>query len=236
MRTVYAGETKQGIAMKAHWAHLRGDLVLVEVATGPTVDRRPRRKGLMRKQQIIDTARQTLIESGITGIVLRDIAEKIGITHGNIQYYFATKDDLLIAVFDQEVERYTESMHRALGESSTKHGRVSAIIDSAVEMIANESTSLWLMLFSLARQNTQLCNILERASRKYDESLAEELAIIDSSLSLQRRQHIAQMIRMMLDGFGVQATFEDPGTASMIALRGEMKAAILTWLDMGKTG
>lgn len=191
---------------------------------------------MMRRQQIIDIARKTLIEAGITGIVLRDIAEKIGITHGNIQYYFATKDDLLVAVFDQEVERYTESMHRALVESSTKHGRVSAIIDSAVEMIANESTSLWMMLFSLARQNAELCAILERASRKYDESLAVELSLIDPSLSPQRRQHIAQMIRMMLDGFGVQAAFEDPSSASMIALRGEMKAAILSWLDMDYTG
>ena len=215
---------------------MEGVLTLVEVLSGPPVDRKPRRKGVIRKQQIISTARQTLIDSGITGIVLRDIAEKIGITHGNIQYYFATKDDLLIAVFDQEVERYTESMHRALGKSSTKHGRVSAIIDSAVEMIANESTSIWMMLFSLARQNVQLCGILERASRKYDDSLAAELAIIDPSLSSQRRQHIAQMIRMMLDGFGVQAAFEDPGSASMIALRGEMKAAILTWLDMGEVG
>lgn len=213
-----------------------GDCILSEVATDTAVDRKPRRKGVIRRQQILDTARQMLIEVGATGIVLRDIAEKIGITHGNIQYYFATKDDLLVAVFDQEVERYTQSMHQALGQSSTKHGRVSAIIDSAVEMIANESTSLWMMLFSLARQNSQLCSILERASRKYDESLAAELALIDPNLSPQRRQHIAQMIRMLLDGFGVQSAYDDPGSASMIALRGEMKAAVLTWFDMAYTG
>lgn len=207
-----------------------------EVTTKCKVERKPRSKGVIRRQQIIDTARQTLIEFGITGIVLRDIAEKIGITHGNVQYYFATKDHLLVAVFDQELERYTESMHVALSESSTKSGRVSAIVDSAVEMIANESTSLWMMLFSLARQNPQLCLILERVSRRYDESLAAKLSIVDPNLSPQRRHHIAQMIRMMLDGLGVHAAFEQLNSASMIALRGEMKAAILAWLDMNETG
>ncbi|CAN1552146.1 AcrR Transcriptional regulator [Sphingomonadaceae bacterium] len=207
-----------------------------EVTTKCKVERKPRSKGVIRRQQIIDTARQTLIEFGITGIVLRDIAEKIGITHGNVQYYFATKDHLLVAVFDQELERYTESMHVALSESSTKSGRVSAIVDSAVEMIANESTSLWMMLFSLARQNPQLCLILERISRRYDESLAAKLSIVDPNLSPQRRHHIAQMIRMMLDGLGVHAAFEQLNSASMIALRGEMKAAILAWLDMNETG
>lgn len=195
-------------------------------------DRKSRRKGVVRRQQIIDTARQTLIDTGIAGLILRDIAEQIGITHGNLQYYFPTKDDLVVAVFDQELERYTESMHQALAHSSTKQGRVSAIIDSAVEVIAGDSTPLWMMIFSLARQNSQLCNILETAYKKYDKSLADELAIIDPNLSPQRRLHIAQMIRMMLDGFGVQTAYDDPGNANMIALRAEMKAAILAWLAM----
>ncbi len=197
-------------------------------------ERKPRQKGVARRQQIIDVARQTLIGTGITGLVLRDIAEQIGITHGNLQYYFATKDDLLVAVFDQELGRYTDSMHEASAHSSTKQGRISAIIDSAVEVIAGESTSLWTMLFSLARQNSQLCNILETAYKKYDESLAAELAIIDPSISLVRRLHIAQMIRMMLDGFGVQTAYDDPNKPNMIALRGEMKAAIQSWLEMDR--
>lgn len=198
-------------------------------------DRKPHRKGAIRRQQIIDTARQTLIETGISGLILREVAEQIGITHGNLQYYFATKDDLVVAVFDQELQRYTESMHEAAMHSSTRHGRISAIIDSAVEVIAGESTTLWTMLFSLARQNQQLCNILQTAYEKYDQSLADEIAMIYPDLSSQRRLHMAQMIRMILDGFGVQTAYDEPNSANMIALRGEIKTAVLSWLDMDHT-
>lgn len=192
----------------------------------------PRQKGAIRRQQIIDVARQTLIDLGMAGLILRDVADRIGITHGNLQYYFATKDDLVVAVFDQELDRYTHSMHEAVKQTSTRQGRVSAIIDSAISVIRGESTTLWLMLFSLARQNGELCTILEAAYQKYDESLAGELALVDPGLSWQRRLHIAQMVRMMLDGFGVQATYDDPVGAHMIALQSEIKAAVLCWFDV----
>lgn len=91
------------------------------------------------------------------------------------------------------------------------------------------------MLFSLARQNQQLCNILQTAYEKYDQSLADEIAMIYPDLSSQRRLHMAQMIRMILDGFGVQTAYDEPNSANMIALRGEIKTAVLSWLDMDHT-
>ncbi len=68
-----------------------------------------RKKGRERRQQIIDAAKEVLMTSGITSLVLRDIAVQLGITHGNLQYYFPTKEDLLVAIFDQELLTYTDS-------------------------------------------------------------------------------------------------------------------------------
>jgi AcrR family transcriptional regulator len=187
------------------------------------------RKGAARRQQVLDVARNILIEEGAAGLVLRDVAERVGITHGNVQYYFATKDDLLVAVFEQEVLRYTRSMHDAVALASTKEGRISAIIDSALTEIRSESTPLWLMLHSLARQSPELCNILMVANTRYDEALADELATVAPAFPPRRRRHLAQMIRMMLDGFAVQCLYDDPGDPAVIALQGEMKAAIGSW-------
>jgi AcrR family transcriptional regulator len=195
-----------------------------------------RRKGAVRRQQILDVARSILIEAGLPGLVLRDVAERIGITHGNLQYYFATKEDLLVAIFDQEVQRYTRSMHDAVTQTSSKAARIAAIIDSAVSEIRGESTALWMMLFSLARQNEALCTILKDTYQLWDKSLAEDLAHVDPSLSPERRLHIAQMIRMLLDGLGVQAAYSDLSSPAMIALTSEMKAAVTAWFDMSTTG
>lgn len=194
--------------------------------------RATRKKGAARRQQIVDIARQILIEAGEGGLVLRDVAEKAGITHGNLQYYFATKDDLIVAVFDQEVLRYTRSMHDAVNQTSTKEGTISAIIDSALTEMRSESTTLWMMLSSLARQNEALRGILKTANDRYDQSLAEVLGRIDVALSEQRRGHLAQMIRMMIDGLGVQSAYVDLSSAEVIALQSEMKVAISAWFNV----
>jgi AcrR family transcriptional regulator len=194
--------------------------------TKPGRKRSVRRKGTERRQTIVDAARQKLIDAGLPGLVMRDLAETLGITHGNVQYYFSTKDDLLIAIFEQEVKRYTDSMHDAIELATSRSARISTIFDSAIEEIQSESTSLWMMLHSLARQNESLLAILANANRLYDSALAESITLIDPTLSGERRLHIAQIIRMMIDGLSVQSIYDDLLSPEMLALRGELKAAV----------
>lgn len=185
-----------------------------------------RRKGPQRRQTIVDAARQKLIDAGLPGLVMRDLAESLGITHGNVQYYFSTKDDLLIAIFEQEVKRYTEPMHDAIDLATSRSARISTIFDSAIEEIRSDSTALWMMLHPLARQNESLRAILASANRLYDEALAESITLIDPKLSPERRLHIAQIIRMMIDGLSIQSIYDDLQSSEMLALRGELKASV----------
>jgi AcrR family transcriptional regulator len=192
-----------------------------------------RKKGRERRQLIIDTAKEVLMSSGITGLVLRDVAEKLGITHGNLQYYFPTKEDLLVAIFDQELLQYTESLHKAVGRTSTRQGRIAAIVEAGLAQTKTKSTTLWRMLISFADQRPQLAAILKKQNTQYDREVADELAKIVPEVSEMRRMHIAQMIRMMLDGFSVQLTWDDPNSSEMLALQSELKVTLTTWVLMG---
>ena len=60
------------------------------------------RKGDAKRQQILDTAKRILLDGGPEALVLRDVAERLDITHGNLQYYFRTKQELIVAIFDRE--------------------------------------------------------------------------------------------------------------------------------------
>ncbi len=55
-------------------------------------------KGLQRREQILAVARKRLIEEGYDRFVLREIAAQCGMTIGNLQYYFRTREMLLEAV------------------------------------------------------------------------------------------------------------------------------------------
>ena len=188
-------------------------------------------KGKIRRQQIIDAAKQTLIEGGSSSLVLRDVADQIGITHGNLQYYFPTKDDLLIAIFDQAVEKYTDSMKVAVSETSTRKGRLDAIIDAGIKELNTPETSLWRMMMSLADHNPDMASILKKENDLYEQVVAEELKLISPNLSVQRRRHIARIIHAILDGLGIQFSYEDPESPEMRALASEIKVALFAILE-----
>lgn len=189
-----------------------------------------RKKGRERRQLIIDTARDILKTSGITGLVLRDVADELGITHGNLQYYFPTKEDLLLAIFDQELLKYTTTLHEAIKRTSSKQGRIAAIVDSGFSQLRSDSTPLWRMIISMCDQSPALADILRQVNKRYDQELADELASIAPEMPAQRRHHIAQMIRLMLDGLGVQLGWDDANSADMRALESELKATISSWI------
>lgn len=64
-------------------------------------------KGQARRSQILNEAGRLFGERGYDGVSLRDIAAAVGITHPLLVHYFATKDDLLLAVIGSWNDRAT---------------------------------------------------------------------------------------------------------------------------------
>ena len=200
--------------------------IMPKLATQPTADAEPaRKKGRERRRQILEAARQRVIDVGVDGLVLREIADDMGITHGNLQYYFQTKDDLLKAIFDEEVEKYTRGMKTALAAAAPSADRLSAIIDSNIELLKSEETRLWRAMFAVADRNRDFADILKRENAYYETVLAEELKSIKPSLAPARRRIIAKMIRMLIDGLAIELIYEDPASPGVAAVRTEIKKA-----------
>jgi AcrR family transcriptional regulator len=62
-------------------------------------------RGEARGSELVALARSVLVEEGLDRFVLRDIAARAGMTVGNLQYYFPTRDDLLTSVVRAELDR-----------------------------------------------------------------------------------------------------------------------------------
>jgi AcrR family transcriptional regulator len=199
----------------------------------PPEPARPRRgrKGERRRREIIDTARQILLEEGWANLALRDVAVRLGMTHGNLQYYFPTKDDLLLAVFDEEVAKYTTGLHDAAAAASSRQARLEAIVDSALDEMLTPEVRLWYVAHATASHSPEMREVLRRENERYREALAEELGEIASELSEQRRRHLAQLIQALLDGVAMQLSYADPSDADVKALFRELKSAVVTLID-----
>lgn len=191
-----------------------------------------RAKGRERRRQIVDTAKRRLLAAGVEGLVLREIAEELGITHGNLQYYFGTKASLLEAIFDEEIVKYTDTMKIALGATSSRQGRIATFLDSSIDLLSIDEVRLWHLLFGVAHQSPELAAILKRENERYENTLSEAMGDIFPEMAADRRSHVAQMIRMLIDGLGITVIYERPDSPRMTALKSEIKVLLNTLLTL----
>lgn len=64
------------------------------------------RKGARRIAEIVETGVDILLQEGFTSLTKRKIAGRLGISHGNVSYYFPTRESLWKAVIDHEFKEY----------------------------------------------------------------------------------------------------------------------------------
>lgn len=55
----------------------------------------------VRREQIVDAAVAVIAEQGIQNLSLSEIENKVGMSRGQLTYYYKTKEDILLAVFDR---------------------------------------------------------------------------------------------------------------------------------------
>ena len=64
---------------------------------------------LKTKDKIVAVAIRMFNESGIQGITSRHIAAEMGISHGNLDYHYHTKEDLILSIYDKMRQEASES-------------------------------------------------------------------------------------------------------------------------------
>src|SRR6266446_6462531 len=55
----------------------------------------------LRREQIVEAAVSVIAEQGIQNLSLSEIEKKVEMSRGQLMYYFAAKEDILLAVFDR---------------------------------------------------------------------------------------------------------------------------------------
>lgn len=64
----------------------------------------------IRREQIVAAAANIIALRGIQSLSLSEIESETGMSRGQLTYYYRTKEDILLAVFDRTVQRMREQM------------------------------------------------------------------------------------------------------------------------------
>src|SRR5262249_35491011 len=71
--------------------------------------------GSIRRQQIVEAAVAVITEQGLDNLSLSKIEEKAGMSRGQLTYYFHSREDILLAVFDRLLELMCQQAHLSQG-------------------------------------------------------------------------------------------------------------------------
>lgn len=173
-----------------------------------------RRNREQRIREIIDTARQVFQDDGYAGFAIRRVADRMGITHGNLQYYFRTTEELLRtalpAYMSQVMEDYTAIANRP-GTGAAQ--RCSALINRIFQNINETDLPKFMVeIWAFASHDVFVAELLDDMQARFRGIFARLLSELHPTLSNEECLVRAAVIGAQMDGMTLFASHGDyPG-------------------------
>jgi len=194
----------------------------------------PSRRGVARKNAIIEAALTVVSRDGIAGLSLRVVAAQANIPLSAVGYYFEGKDDLIRAAFDRHVQHETARVTQAitrLGESPTPADLADRLADFVISGLTEMRTHL------LAEYEFTIAGVrrpaLAEASIAWQATLNAQLQAVMASLRSPSPKADARLILAVLAGLEVDqlAAPLQPADARMIrdVLQRLLRSLELAW-------
>jgi TetR/AcrR family transcriptional repressor of bet genes len=153
----------------------------------------------IRRRDLVEAAYLTFLEHGMQGMTMARIGERAGMSHGIVNYYFRSKDELLAAVMRKSLFSIMAETLRRLRLAVTPRERVSAIVagNFPPEIFTLEIARAWLSYYAMMGQHPEF----DRVQRVSDGRLASNLNHALKQLTCERHAlDLGLSIAIMIDG------------------------------------
>src|SRR5262245_49461215 len=88
-----------------------------------------------KRERILASAMRVFASKGFFGAKVSDIAADAGVADGTIYLYFKSKDDLLISLFEAQMERANSELSRAMADAETAPDKIRRFIRAYMELM-----------------------------------------------------------------------------------------------------
>ena len=184
-------------------------------------------KGQKKRKAIIDYAKNELIIHGVGSLSLRKISSDLGISHGNLHYYFKTKDHLLLDIFNEEINKLNKSISRSTKKNSSIEENANLLIDAILSDTNDPSIKLWLVLIGESISNVHLVSVIKDENNLYETVLSNQIQIINTNISDNDSKFLAKYIRCLIDGFCIELVYAESNSSTFKKFYKELKTHIV---------
>jgi len=141
---------------------------LSRAARRPKAAAKPRalaaRRGGDKRERILQAAVRVFAKSGFYATRVSEVAKAAGVADGTIYLYFRSKDELLVSLFEDRVERLLAYMEAELPKLDTGPAKLRRVIELQLGLLEGERDLAEVITVTL-RQSTKL--IKEFAAPKF---------------------------------------------------------------------
>ena len=134
---------------------------------GPSLKDRQRQE---RQALILQAAADLLAERGYHEMSLDEIAARVGISKGTIYLHFPSKEDLVIALFEQGMTGFVKALDETLNGDGSPREKLARIIEQVIPSMACDPHT---QLFSAVMQQPELLSRLAQRRESMRQAMEE---------------------------------------------------------------
>ena len=150
-----------------------------------------------REALILQAAEEVLTEKGYHEMSMDEIAARVGISKGTVYLHFASKEDLVFALFERDMQKFQELVEARIDPASTARGRMETILHLMFEGLLSKRIRLLYIIYNssdlrkifiekkgcmremMEQLTTSVTSLLEegKASGEFDATLATSVML-----------------------------------------------------------
>lgn len=119
------------------------------------------------RKEILDTAKQLFNERGYNDVSTRDIAGALGISKGNLTYYFKKKEDIIEAILAENPNTRMDQAPRTLAELNT-------FFEDIQKTVQENAFYFW--------HHTQLAQVSPAIQSMQSDTLSKNMELLEQAL------------------------------------------------------
>jgi AcrR family transcriptional regulator len=164
----------------------------------PTTER-----GADRAAQILRTAQDIVIEEGFTGLSMRGLAARVGISLGNLQHYYASKELLLSTLVHYLMDGYQTRLAVALADDldKTPEQRLEDGIAQLLDEVQDPRTcAVFLELWALSTRVDFAASLLEKVHSRELKAMRQLVKGLSNTLRIPHPDLRPSMMVCVIEG------------------------------------
>ncbi len=133
-----------------------------------------------RRRQLLDSAARRFAGQGFRATTIRDVAGDAGMLPGSVYYHFASKNDLLLAVYEEGVRRVAANLDRAVDGIAEPWARLEAASRAHLNTVLDRSDYAQVMVRVLPQDAREVSDRLVALRDHYEarfERLVDDLGL-----------------------------------------------------------